>query len=300
MRLYPPLRREKARGLTVFIFHDVTDVPSSFARQYGLFVEPDRFLKQIEWIRNEFRVAHPDELLGPASHDLEGAALITFDDGWAGIFQNALPMLDTRSLSSLVFLNPGPILAARAMVPAAAAYLSQYHPDFGALADEFSLSVPFHLSIHPRALRAFEERVGSAWLSPAIQYQGALVDAATLKRWQASPLVRFGNHLYDHWNSCALTDGEFSDQFIRASEALREYPAYRPFLAFPNGRPGVAYGARHVALAKQLGVERVFSGLSVINESADAFELHRVSLTRDDVTASRIWFRLGRQLLARD
>ena len=297
MRLLPALRRTKTRGLTIFVFHDVTESPSEFAREHGLYIEPERFHRQIAWIESEFRVAHPDELVTGNSRNLSGAAIISFDDGWAGTFRNALPILEARGLPSVLFLNPGPIVEGRPTISAEAIFLSRQRPDFVALAGEFSLSSPSHLTIHPRLLAGFEARAGRDWHAAAIEYQGALADRAALERWGGNPLVRYGSHLYEHWNSCALTDAEFGDQFTKGFEALRSYPGFLPLLAFPNGRPGLAYGPKHVMLAKQLGAKRVFSGLSVINPDANAFELHRVSLARDDWAYATMWFRLGRQQL---
>ena len=89
--------------LTVFLYHDVSQNPSKFSKEYNLNVEPEIFESQIQFIKNNFNVISPDELLG--SQLPLKAALITFDDGFKSFFYNAAPILEKYKVPSINFLN---------------------------------------------------------------------------------------------------------------------------------------------------------------------------------------------------
>src|SRR4051812_2243985 len=54
------IRKER---LTGFLYHDVTDRPAPFAREFGLNVTPAAFERQIRWIKDNFYIAQPREIL---------------------------------------------------------------------------------------------------------------------------------------------------------------------------------------------------------------------------------------------
>lgn len=60
----PFFRGDVAHGLTVFAFHEVTDHPSPFADQYGLAVSVATFRRLAIWIKQNYIVIHPRDLLG--------------------------------------------------------------------------------------------------------------------------------------------------------------------------------------------------------------------------------------------
>ena len=67
-------------SLTVFCYHDVTDTPSDFSRENALNVPPDAFNFQIEYIKKNFNLIEPKQLLEQSIPS--NAALVTFDDGF--------------------------------------------------------------------------------------------------------------------------------------------------------------------------------------------------------------------------
>ena len=101
--LSPKVRRLQKKGVSVFVFHDVSTDISPFAERHYLTASPKLFQQQVEWISQNFNVIHPDTLL---SGDIpKGSAILSFDDGWAGTFQNAFPILEQMGLPAVVFLN---------------------------------------------------------------------------------------------------------------------------------------------------------------------------------------------------
>ena len=93
-RRWGPLRHRLLQGLTVFLFHNVSETSSPFLSRYGLTTHPYVFASQVQWIARTFEVVHPaclvedDSTLSLPSR----AAVLTFDDAWAGTFEVAFPI----------------------------------------------------------------------------------------------------------------------------------------------------------------------------------------------------------------
>ena len=270
--IVPPVRRRLVRGLTVYTFHDVTDAPSEYQRPLQLATPPAVFERQIDWITQRHRVVHPDVLLDDAPSIEGGAALLTFDDGWAGIFRTAIPHLLRRGLPSLTFVNMGAVDGA---------------PDLAAVTVRRAgggASLPPWPT--PDLVDAREVAVDADHLA----FQGAYATREDLEAVSGSPLVRLGNHLHHHWLAAGLDDEQFRVAFEANERALATHPGRVPLFAFPFGRPGTHFLPHQVDLALSLGARRVFTSLPEPNPLPIGRLLHRVSLTAADRDASACWY----------
>ena len=90
-------------SLVVFIYHEISNHPSPFMEEHNLNVKPALFVQHMDFIRHNFNIIDPDQLL--AGQYKKPAAMITFDDGMKSYFQNALPIMSERNISSINFLN---------------------------------------------------------------------------------------------------------------------------------------------------------------------------------------------------
>ena len=97
-----------ANSFCVFLFHDVSSDPSEFSRSSNLNVPPRHFTEQIQIIGRYFRFAEPDSVANGEA--CRGSALVTFDDGVVGTFENGIPILDRLEVPSVVFMNMAPVL----------------------------------------------------------------------------------------------------------------------------------------------------------------------------------------------
>ncbi|MDA1082350.1 MAG: polysaccharide deacetylase family protein [Gemmatimonadetes bacterium] len=289
IRLLPPLQRRLTRGLTVFLYHDVTDYPSAFATDFDLAVSVKTFRRQITWIRNNYSVIHARSL-AEGNKLPENAALISFDDGFRGSFDNGISLLKQWGLPSIVFLNMRSIAERRPLIAALAAYLERFVPDFAPFARAAGASAPFHLSLNPRMLELFEQRFGPQDMPAVARYQGACIDPDALAAWAADGTVAFGSHLFDHWNAPALTEKEFEEQYASNETSLGALPTSLRMLAFPNGR----YSRTHLALLQRCGAARAFSSSGGVPRDPGQFLLDRCSLYEADCDESRLWFRVAR------
>jgi peptidoglycan/xylan/chitin deacetylase (PgdA/CDA1 family) len=70
-------------------------------------VDPNTFLKQIEFLEKSYQFSDTEGLIGYIDQKyeiLKDHVLITFDDGYADNYRNALPILKKKSYPALVFL----------------------------------------------------------------------------------------------------------------------------------------------------------------------------------------------------
>lgn len=299
VRFLPRVQRSIDKGLTVFAFHDISDSPSEFASQFGLVVSTTTFERQIQWIKANFEVIHPSAIL--ASEPLPSrAAMITFDDGYRGTFENGLPILERMGVPSIIFLNMQAVLSGTPVLSATACFLDRYEPNFKEFCEQRGLRKPFHLTLNPRVFAEYLNRHGDINYSVVTQFQGPFADLSLLQKWDASPLVRYGNHLFEHWNAAALSPEELRAQYLDNEIALSRFANMENLFAFTNGQPITCFSQQDVEMLQLLGAGKVFSTAGGVNRDARRFLLGRIALCESDNDATRLWFRIGRAVFHRD
>lgn len=298
-KFLPRVQHSIDKGLTVFAFHDVSNTPSEFAKRYGLVVSTEIFERQIQWIKANFEIIHPSMILGEMPLP-KRAAVITFDDGYRGTFENGLPVLERLGVPSIIFLNMQPILLGTPVLSAMACFLDDYVPDFAQFCRRSGLVAPFHLSLNPTVWDDYQREHASVNLTAVQKFQGAFADSAALLRWDKHSLVSYGNHLFEHWNAAALSPEELRDQYLRNEAALSGFAARVNLFAFTNGQPDTCFSKRDLALLKSMGAGRVFSTAGGVNQASEGFLLGRVALCESDKDENLLWFRIGRAVLKGD
>ena len=91
------------KGLTAFVFHDVTDYPLNHSLHTKTYTSEDLFKRQVRWITNNFKVINDKDV---SEKCLNSGAIITFDDGYRSAFLFAIGYLQTLNLHSFHFINP--------------------------------------------------------------------------------------------------------------------------------------------------------------------------------------------------
>jgi peptidoglycan/xylan/chitin deacetylase (PgdA/CDA1 family) len=273
-------RLRLSRGLTVFVFHEVTATPSEFQRGSRGYVSPEVFRKQIEWIGERFEFIAPTALLqlGGRGRLSPRAALISFDDAWAGSFRVGLPILGSLDVPALCFLNMATV---------------QGTPDLSAVRRYERLHPP---SAGPRFDRRLDADEADAVLQEIAavyqhhgdyaRFQGATATRedldAVLATWDT---VWFGSHLYHHWDIDRISDDLFARSLRANARALSAYGNSLPALATPYGRE--LHGRR--ALAQNLGVRVVFIATGGQNRDPGAPVLDRLVL-EPEPSGRRDWW----------
>ena len=98
-------RRLRDAGL-ILCYHNVVSSDARTVGDPGLHLSMNRFEQQVRWLAAHYTVVplgdFVDRLNTGAS--LRSVAAITFDDGYAGVFEHAVPLLRALALPATVFL----------------------------------------------------------------------------------------------------------------------------------------------------------------------------------------------------
>ena len=272
LRLPGIYRRLLKRSVVVFLYHEVSENPSPFNRRFGLNVRPEIFARQMEMIRDQFSLPHPPELLEGDSR--RPAALITFDDGNAGYFTNALPILKGMQIPSLAFLNMGTVRG-EVCWSGLVTYLQLYEPGFrnGLMRTP---SGDDYVHFTKEEVARYLERVDAETLFSRVRaFRGRIADSQQVEAASHDPLVYFGNHLYNHYNATLLSERLLEEAYRRNQEALDRFPRGLRFVSYPFGR---ADETTHARLSR-LGVQAVFVGEGIPNFHRQGRCFARISIT---------------------
>jgi peptidoglycan/xylan/chitin deacetylase (PgdA/CDA1 family) len=287
-RVLPAWRAALTRGLTVFVFHDVTASPSAFQRAGNSYTSPECFEHQIAWIAERFTLVVPSRLrlLGGSGGLPSNAAMITFDDAWAGVFRTAIPILRARDIPALCFLNMGTI-AGDPDLAAVRRYERARAPE-----EKPTLAGHLDLAAGARAVAEVADRYGS---DPAFrEYEGTIATEGDLAQVAHGGDVWFGSHLYHHWDLATISDDLYEDSLRRNLDALARYANSLPAFATPYGSAD-DHRADAFALPLRTGARMVFTGTGNQNRDPDSAILDRVWFTPEPTTRKDWWYATHRR-----
>ena len=273
------------KQLAVFMFHDVSENPSKFSEVYNLNVAPNVFDSQLKLIKKYFRVIDPREVNDILDIN-EPLALITFDDGLPGYFENAIPILNANDCPSIIFLNMEPVLGGTfwsGLVTYVCNFDSEFrswvaaeHPD--------QKSVDFLMVSRDLVNQYLASRSDpSAYLKIVADFHGGFADIRMLEYAARCRGVYFGSHLFNHYNAANISESELTEAFQMNEVALRHYEKSLPLFSYPFGQPNSCFNARTHKLLLTLGASRLFDSVPLFNRRADSKLLHRINMTNDVV-----------------
>ena len=217
------------QAVVVFLYHEVSDHPSEFNRLFGLNVSPKVFSKQMDLIRDYFHILNPPELLR-GKHP-RPAALITFDDGNASYFRNALPILKEKKIPSVIFLNMGPI-EGEICWSGLVTYLQYREGPFYEKRNPGPKGNDFCWFTEEEVNRYLDTVDKEALLRQARAFRGVIAEKEDLQTNE--PLVTFGNHLYNHHNALLLGAGaRLKEMYWRNQTMLEDLPRGSRLLSYP-------------------------------------------------------------------
>ncbi len=266
-------------AFVVFVYHDVSDNPSEFSRIFNLNTLPAVFERQIEFIKNNFNIISPDDML--RGNIPINAALITFDDGMRSCFTRAIPFLLKQNIPSIVFLNMEPVKGGTFWA-GLTTYLCKKNQNFQEYikkiipkkSDEKSL----YLFCDKEIIEGFIKNADKSFKEEVSEFVGEFATENDLKSVSLNPLVFLGNHLFNHEIPSLLSDTEFIRSFICNQNELQKYPNYRNIFSFPFGQPRICYSQRHIEVLLKNGVKKLFSSSGGINYDLKSNCLDRIVL----------------------
>lgn len=129
----------------VLLYHDIKETPIN-----GFDVTPEAFAQQLDWLKdNGYRTLSMDEYIDCIDKGAfpEKSVLITFDDGYQGIWDYAVPEIEKRDMQVTFFLIAGSIDTA---LPG---YRNITFKELRSLAKNPHVSIGSHTVSHPLDLR---------------------------------------------------------------------------------------------------------------------------------------------------
>jgi hypothetical protein len=280
----------KKNNLTVFLFHEISDTPSQFCIDYDLNVNPNLFRRQIDWISKNFHIISPCDLQNPNILP-QNSALITFDDGFKGAFTNGIDYLDSLGIPSLMFLNMGHIIDKSPLISALAIFISKYQ-DSISKSNKYSGHKNFHLTFNPLMFEEMFSENFTLDYSKLCDYQGELASLEIVQTYSNSKYLYYGNHLFNHWNSSALSISQFKNNVSDNHTELSKFKNFINFFSFPNGQPGICFNDSHINMLISLSYDRVFYSSGSNNLDLTSYKLNRMDLTEREYNEIKLGLRM--------
>jgi peptidoglycan/xylan/chitin deacetylase (PgdA/CDA1 family) len=298
------------RGLLIMIYHRVLAAPDPLRSRT---VNAREFAAQMDLVASCFNLLPLSEALGRLeSRSLPARALsVTFDDGYADNLTVAAPIMRERGIRPTVFVATA-YLDGGLMFNDAITEAVRAAPDRMDLNDLGLglLEMPDVLS--RRA--AIRRLVGELKYRPADERRALATEI--FRRAGATPPrdlmlttpqlrslrdagVEIGAHTATHPILARLSP-EAAREDIARSQIVLEGILGDPvsLFAYPNGRPGEDYDARHVAMVRELGFAAALStSWGATHAGSDRFQLPRVAPW--DTSARRYAARLIRSYAQR-
>jgi len=273
------LRQKK---ITIFLYHDINNEPSKFCKDFNLNVSSNVFIKQIKFIKKNFNIISPDQLLNQKKLP-DNPALITFDDGFAGAFNNGIQYLIENKTPSIMFLNMGHIINNSPLVSSKALFYQNFCNELNLKKNQM-----LHLTLNPNNLIKIESKLSKNYDNEILDYQGKLADLNLVTDYAKSKYVFYGNHLFEHWNSNALNNYEFLDNIKKNKKKLKDLGNYIDYFAFPNGN----FIDDHIKKLKKIGMKKIFYSAGKTNFNSNNFNLDRIALTDLEYNSTKLFIRL--------
>jgi len=274
------VRGRLCRGLTVFVFHDVTDSPSPFQRLRRNYTSRSAFQRQIAWIRERFEIIPPTHLpqFGGNRELPANAALLTFDDAWAGVFHTALPHLRRLRVPSLCFLNMATVRGAPDLAAVRAYERTRLE---SSILDQTASHRIDHI------VSTLNVRYPSG--HEIYSFQGATATIDDLTECDSTGCTWFGSHLYHHWPISEIDERAFVRSFQDNRQALASLRHRLPGLALPWGDHGDSLSTT-AEIAKDLDVRVLFLTGGRQNDDPGAFSLTRVWFPFEATDRRELWY----------
>jgi len=253
-----------------FAYHDVNTKPSEFCKDYNLNVTPVNFEKQIKFIKDHFNIINPSELNNEVIKD--NSALITFDDGFSGILNHAVEILERHKVQAISFMNMSTVESG-VQWAGMLSYMYKYHTDWMIKQD---LNANGFLTPEKKSKIKDFFNNNSKEYRDAISYSGNFINSTDLENLNKN-IIYLGNHLYNHFSCSELTKETLIEEYETNEKKLSNYENYLPLFAYPYGQPKIAYNSITNNILKKTNANKIFFGITYANKSRRY--VYRISMT---------------------
>lgn len=258
-------RRLRDAGL-ILCYHNVVPSEDSHIGEPGLHLASERFARQMHWLADHYTVVRLSEFVErmTTGASLRSVAAITFDDGYAGVFEHAAPILHAHGLPATVFVvaeavgrRSGFWWDHEAIIESATParreeWLNELHGDGAAI-------------VAQEAPSAGRDLPASHW--PA--------DWDAIHAWMDRG-IDIGGHSANHRALPTLTHAELEFEVVASRTVVHRTTGIWPeFFAYPYGR----YDARVRAMVQSAGYRGSFTLDAGLNRTGvDPWCLRRINV----------------------
>ena len=259
------IARRVQNAAVIFCYHNVVPVESRAAGEPGLHVRADDFERQVRWLTKRYTILPLSELVSRIStgRTLRRLGAITFDDGYYGVFDQAVPILRANGVPATIFVVGNAVGSAQAF--------------WWDLPQVVSAATPGRRTQWVTGLRGdgavITRDVGAAEVVLPRPYRAA--DAHTI-RDGAGAGIEIGAHSMTHRSLPLLSDDELDYDVAGSRTFVGHLTGTTPgFFAYPYGH----WDARVRDRVRQAGYQgAVTLDPGLTRRNADAAALRRVSV----------------------
>lgn len=300
--LSPPGPRAR---LSIFIFHRVMPACDPMRPD-----EPDaaRFEAIVRFIRR----AYTPMTLGAASAALRdgrlppAAACITFDDGYADNAELAVPILERHGMPATFFIATGylgggimwndVVIEAVRVADAGSFDLADHglgHHQLDGARSRCDVAAALLRAIKYRPPQARDDAAALIAERAGLGKRPALMMSRQQLLAMRSAGMEIGAHTHTHPILETVSDEQAEAEIARSKLELESMLGQSIHVfAYPNGRPGTDYSARHVAMVGRAGFDAAVSTeMGVATSGSDSLQLPR--FTPWDAGMARFALRCG-------
>lgn len=245
----PLLRWIGKRNPKVLLYHDCAHRESDYVAGLECTTSPENFSEHIAYLSRHYRIVPLDTIL--SGNAPSRAVSITFDDGYASVYDNAFPILRARQLPAtiylissvidnraLVWVNELNCLVRRGGMAAAECVARFFDISPGAKPAEIITACRINFSASKVGALLVELRRMINLPEAEHARQAKLYLTWEQIREMAQARIEFGNHSQTHPNMECLTEEQQLAELQGAQKELEEHlPQVRHF-AHPFGHRG--------------------------------------------------------------
>jgi peptidoglycan/xylan/chitin deacetylase (PgdA/CDA1 family) len=264
-------------AITVFNYHEISENPSDFSRQFNLAVHPEIFRKHLLWIKSNYTIVSPSQIMD--KNNKLPKALITFDDGFASTFREGGKILQELNIPGVIFVNMGPIRG-ELFWSGLVNYLCRYNEDFQALMLKlYNVNIDnLHLYVTESNVYSFLKCTNSDQVLKKIKkYYGEFAtEEDLLKSYKYN--IYLGNHLYNHFNAANISVEKLKRQYLKNHVLLKRYSNFVNLFSYPYGQPGTCFTMSTDKIILDLGAKIIFTAIPFFNKTPLQNRLNRLSM----------------------
>lgn len=222
------------------LYHAVEDHPVSYTAGLGMSITTEAFRQHLDYYKRHYQIVSMHDLL--AGNAGPRAAMLTFDDGYASVGENAVPAMEDRGIPGTVFLIGKAVSGGMVWVNQLNHALNCYPQVTMTLVNSLpglehaQRNTVIHLvqtTFSPRRIEQLISRLEASLPLPASQ-SGLFLDREDIKALKSRGLS-FGFHSNDHYNLQTCDEASLRQQLD--SSELDDLLDTRTF-AYPFGYCG--------------------------------------------------------------